>query len=393
MHQDRAPLEDKSHAAYALTTEKRDVGLVHDWLPLVAGAELVLREMVSVCPNSTVYTLFDFLNEAQRDFVAQGRPVVTSRLNRLPGVEKYYRLMLLSCTRAIEEFDLTKHDIVMSSSAALAKGVITSPDQAHIAYVHSPARYAWDLTHEYINGIGGPLAGLKRAYARRVMHQFRMWDLRTVTSVNTFVANSNFIRKRIWKTYRREAEVIYPPVDVRGFQPNFEPRDDYYVTVSRMVPYKRIPMIAQAFALRPNLRLKIVGTGPELAKVRDCLGPNVELMGHLPKAEMCEVLRGAKAFVFGAKEDFGIAPVEAQACGTPVIAFGEGGATETVRNLGSSGPTGLWYDQQTPEALARALDRFEAEGSEIRPEICRANAESFSTETFRLKMSELLGRF
>jgi glycosyltransferase involved in cell wall biosynthesis len=364
-----------------------DVAITHDWLVGIAGGERVVQQMAALFPRATLYTLFDFLSPAERAEISHGHPVRVSRLNRLPGVRRYYRSLLIACTRAVEEFDLSRHDLVLSSSAALAKGVLTGPGQLHVAYVHSPARYAWDMSHDYIASLD---SALKRHVARRVLHRFRLWDMRTPASVDHFIANSEFIRRRIWKVYRREAEVIHPPVDVARFTPGEGPRGGHYLTASRMVPYKRIPMIAAAFAQRPALRLRIVGDGPEMAAVRAAAGRNVEILGHLPQARMKQEMQAARAFVFAAREDFGIVPVEAQACGTPVIALGQGGTAETVRPLGMARPTGLWFHEQSVAGLVAALDRFEAEGAEIRPEDCRANALGFSAARFRRALAASL---
>lgn len=369
-----------------------NAAIVHDWFPAIAGGEKVAMHIASLFETAHIYTLFDFLSPEERAFVTSGHPITASALNRLPGVQKYYRYLVLAATREVERFDLSAHDVVISSTSAFAKGVITGPEQPHIAYIHSPPRYAWDLTHEYIGGLGGTLGGLKRAIAHRMMHKMRIWDLRTVPSVDHYVANSRFIAKRIWKLYRREAEVIHPPVDTDAFTVGEGARDDYYVTVSRLVGYKRIKMIAEAFTQRPNLRLKIIGDGPEAAAIRAIAGPNIELLGHLPGADMRREMQQAKAFVFAALEDFGISPVEAQACGTPVIALGVAGTAETVIPLGESNPTGVWFQEQTVPALLGAIDTFEAEGHTIRAEDCRAQAERFSTDRFLHAMTELTER-
>lgn len=374
-------------------TVSLDVAVVHDWMPVLVGGERVVEQIVGLCPNSTLYTLFDFLSEEERAIVAQGRPIHVSRLNSMPFVRKYYRYLLLPCTRAIEAFDVTRHDLVISSSAALAKGVITSPSQKHISYVHSPARYAWDLTHEYLASIGGAGASLKRWLAHRMMYRFRMWDMRTPQSVDCFVANSHFIRRRIWKAYRREAEVIYPSVDISAFTPGTAAeRGDHYLTVSRLVPYKRVAMIVEAFNHRPHLKIRVVGHGPEAATIRAMAGPNVEILGHLPFDVVRQEMRQAKAFISAAMEDFGISPVEAQASGTPVIALGLGGTAETIRPLGTARPTGIWFHEQTVESLLDAIDAFEAEGNAILAEDCRANAETFGPKRFRRELAALIGR-
>lgn len=368
---------------------EQNVAVVHDWLPTLAGGERVVMELLRAFPDSELYTLFDFLSPEERQTLTGGRPVHVSSLNRLPGVEKYYRYLLLQCTRAIETFDLTRYDIVVSSSAALAKGVLTSPGQPHIAYVHSPARYAWDLTHDYINGLGNALA---RHMAHRMMHQFRIWDMRTVAQVDHFVANSRFIRDRIWKVYRREAEVIYPPVDISAFVPGSEPREDYYFTASRMVPYKKIEMIAAAFRERPNLKLVIAGEGPEMARVKAAAGPNVTILGHVSFETLRSHMQRARAFIFAAREDFGIVPVEAQATGCPVIALGSGGTAETVRDLSMDQPTGAWFEEQTVASLLGALDRLEDQYDAVTSENCRENALRFSAERFHREMRDCVAR-
>lgn len=363
-----------------------DVAIVHDWMPGLAGGERVVGEMAKAFPGSTIYTLIDFLTPEERQLVTSGRPLHVSQLNGLPGVKKYYRYLVLAYTHAIERFDVTGHEIVLSSSAAFAKGVLTSPDQKHFAYVHSPARYAWDLTHEYIDSIGGIGGAIKRMVARRMMHKFRIWDQRTAPSVDYFIANSDFIRRRIYKVYRREADVIYPPVNTDDFTIPDTPRGEHFVTVSRMVPYKRIPLIVEAFAQRPDLTLHVVGDGPEMAAVRAAAGPNIKILGHLPFAEMRDQMQTARAFVFAAKEDFGIVPVEAQACGTPVIALGVAGTAETVVPLGRDAPTGLWFGEQTVESLTAALDQFVAEESQFSAETCRTNALRFSEDRFQQEL-------
>ncbi|WP_235937829.1 glycosyltransferase [Pseudoroseicyclus tamaricis] len=363
--------------------------MVHDWLPTIGGAERVVMELISAFPNSELYTLFDFLTDEERRMVTGGRPVHVSGLNKLPGVAKYYRYLLLQCSRAIENFDVMAYDAVISSSAALAKGVLTAPGQPHIAYVHSPARYAWDLTHDYINSLSNQLS---RHLAQRMMHKFRIWDMRTVAQVDQFVANSNFIRDRIWKAYRREAEVIYPPVDISAFVPGEGPREEYYFTASRMVPYKRIEMIAAAFRERPKLRLMIAGDGPEMARVRAAAGPNVTLLGHVTFEALRSHMQKARAFVFAAREDFGIVPVEAQAAGCPVIALGSGGTAETIRDLSMDRPTGAWFETQTVESLLSAIDKLEANYEVVTPENCRDNALRFSAERFRSEIRDCVAR-
>lgn len=370
-----------------------NVGIVHDWLPTVSGAERVVNQMAQLFPKAKIYTLFDFLTEEERFEVSQGHELVVSRLNRLPGARRYYRYLLNQCTRAIEEFNVSEHDVIVSSSAALAKGVLTSPEQPHIAYIHSPARYAWDLMHEYVDDLGGFAAGLKKRAAYRMMHKYRMWDIRTVPQVDHYVANSKFIQKRIWKTWRREAQVIYPPVDTSAFSLTTVPREDFYFTASRMVPYKRMQLIVEAFNERPNLKLVMAGEGPEMERIRAVAGPNVKLLGRTSFDDLRDHMNRARAFVFAAREDFGIVPVEAQASGCPVIALGHGGTAETVRDLGQDNPTGVWFHNQTVPDLLEAIDKMEANLDAFSPQACRDNALGFSADRFRRELADCVTGF
>lgn len=381
---------DPSMHAVNRINETLDVALVHDWLPVLGGAEKVVEQMVRVFPQATIYTLFDFLSPEERAQVSLGRPIETSRLNRWPGVEKYYRYLILQSTRAIEEFNVTHHDLVLSSSAALSKGVLTSPEQLHICYMHSPARYAWDLTHEYIGGIGGAGAWLKQKIAREMMYRFRLWDMRSTPQIDHLIANSEFIKKRIWKTYRREATVIYPPVDTDAFTISEKPREDFYFTASRMVPYKQIQLIVETFKERPDLRLIVSGDGPEMPRIQAAAGPNVTFLGHASFEVMRDHMQRAKAFVFAAKEDFGIVPVEAQACGTPVIALSHGGTAETVRGLADAQPTGVHFDEQTVPSLLKAIEALEANTSGFSEDSIAAHARSFASDRFRRELSEFV---
>ena len=367
------------------------VAIVHDWLPVLAGAEKVLKELLELYPDADVYTLFDFLTEA--DHKALGNPhITTSYLNKWPLVKKYYRNLILFCTQAIEDFDLSEYDLVISSSHTVAKGVITSPNQLHVSYVHSPARYAWDMMHHYLKE-AGLQKGMKAYIAKTILHKLRIWDYRTSNGVDYFIANSDFIKRRIWKVYRRESEVIYPPVDTARFHVHRE-KDDYYFAASRMVPYKKIALIAQAFALMPDKKLIIIGDGPEREKVERVTrnAPNITLLGAQPNDVLTEHMKRAKAFVFAAEEDFGIMPVEAQASGTPVIAYGAGGALETVidiRNDPHNG-TGMFFYEQTPECIKETVEEFSNQNNVIKIENCRTNAEKFSIEIFKEKIKRAI---
>ena len=369
------------------------VAVIHDWLPLIAGAERVLEQITKVYPNADIYTLFDFLDDEQRKTFGDCK-ITASYLNKWPKVEKYYRKLLPFCPMAIEDFDLSEYDLIISSSHAVAKGVITGAEQIHVSYVHSPTRYAWDLMHHYLKESNMD-RGIKGYIAKKILHKFRIWDYRTANGVDSFIANSNYIRKRIWKVYRREAEVIYPPVNVDLFEYS-DKKEDFYLTASRMVPYKRLDLIASAFALLPDHKLKIIGDGPEMAKIKAIAekSPNIELMGFQPTDILRDHMQRAKAFVFAAEEDFGIIPVEAQACGTPVVAYGAGGALETVIDYrdNKTKATGTFFERQTAECLADAIKRFDAVSSDIKYENCRKNAENFAPQKFRNHLEEVVNR-
>jgi len=354
------------------------VAIVHDWLVTYAGAERVLEQMIACFPQADIFSLVDFIED--RTFL-QGKHATTSFIQRLPLAKKKYRAYLPLMPLAIEQLDLSAYDLVISSSHAVAKGVLTGPDQVHISYVHSPIRYAWDLQHQYLEQ-SNLTRGLRSILARVVLHYIRNWDTRTSNSVDHFVANSQFIARRIKKVYQRNATVIFPPVDVQSFVVG-EQKEVFYLTASRMVPYKKIDLIVEAFSKMPDKRLVVIGDGPEMKTIRAKAGPNVEILGYQPFAVLHDHLRRAKAFVFAAEEDFGIAPVEAQACGTPVIAYGKGGVLETVRELGQPKPTGIFFREQTVPSVMAAVSEFEQHAQRFSSHDCRMNAERFSIATFR----------
>jgi hypothetical protein len=361
------------HAAHRVR-----VAIVHDWLVTYAGAERVLEQIVACFPDADLFALVDFLED--RSFI-RGKPVTTSFIQKLPKAKTKYRSYLPLMPLAIEQLDLSAYDLVISSSHAVAKGVLTGPDQVHVSYVHSPIRYAWDLQHQYLNE-SKLTAGPKSALARVILHYIRNWDVRTSNSVDSFVSNSDFIARRIKKVYQRDADVINPPVDVDAFSV-LEQKEDFYLTASRMVPYKKIDLIVEAFAKMPERRLVVIGDGPDMQKIRAKAASNVEIMGYQPFAVLRDRMRRAKAFVFAAEEDFGISVVEAQACGTPVIAYGKGGALETVSDASNPRPTGLFFDEQTTEAIIAAVENFDAQPGRFEPAHCRASAERFSAALFR----------
>jgi glycosyltransferase involved in cell wall biosynthesis len=369
------------------------VAIAHDWLVTLGGSELVLRELLRIFPDATVFTLIDKMPEPDRSFIGVARSR-TSFLDRLPGVASTYRRLLPLFPVAMSALDLGEFDLVISNSHAIAKGVRTRAHQLHLCYCLSPMRYAWDLRTQYLEETG--LARGVRGYAaNRVLDGLRRWDRATSTRVDSFITLSRYIADRIKRAYGRNATVIYPPVDVGYFdlEPGRRPGSgDYYFTMSRFVPYKRIDLIARAFAQLPERRLVIAGDGPDAAKVRAAAGPNVELVGRVERDRAKSLLGGARAFLFAAEEDFGIAPVEAQARGVPVIAYGRGGALETVRGLDDHAPTGVFFEQQSEAAIVDAVRRFEAGAGRIEPMACRANAERFAEHVFRTEFAAFVDR-
>jgi len=352
------------------------VAVVCDWLVVYAGAERVLEQILKLYPEADLFCLVDFLPNDRRDFILN-KKTNTSFIQNLPFAKTKYRSYLPFMPIAIEQLDVSAYDLVISSSHAVAKGILTGPNQIHISYVHSPMRYAWDLQYQYLKQ-AGLQRGLKSWLARAILHYMRMWDYRTANGVDHFIANSRFIAKRVKKVYGREATVIYPPVDVSAYT-LCEQKEDFYLTASRLVPYKRVDLIVEAFTAMPEKRLVVIGDGPEFGKIKKKAGSNVTLLGYQPFDVLRDKMQKAKAFVFAAEEDFGIIPVEAQACGTPVIAYGRGGALETV----IAGRTGLFFHQQTNSDIIKAVDDFQTEEKIFSPRECRENAERFSETTFR----------
>ncbi len=359
----------------------KKIAIVHDWLPVYAGAERVLEQILHVFPTADVFSLIDLVSGKDRAFL-QGKTVITSFLQKWKWVRRNYRKFLPVMPFAVEQFDLSEYDLIVSSSYAVAKGGVTGPGQLHVCYCHSPMRYAWDLQHQYLresklqHGASGILAKL-------LLHYMRQWDVLSSNRVDYFVANSHFIRERIHTIYRRPASVVYPPVDVEQFS-LCEIKNDYYLAASRLVPYKMVGVIIDAFNRMPERELRIIGAGPQYEEFKRRAGPNVKLLGHQPTQVLRRQLQGAAAYICAALEDFGILPVEAQACGTPVIAYGKGGVRESI----VPGKTGLFFQEQTADAIAETVSKFEEARSTFIPRIIRSHAEHFSVARFRMAIKD-----
>lgn len=358
------------------------VAVVHEWLVDFAGSERVLRDILEVLPQADLFALVD-RPDTELAAAIPRRAKRTSFLQRLPRVRRWLRYTLPLMPLAIKRLDVSAYDIVVSSSHAVAKGVRTTPGQLHISYVHTPMRYAWDLQEEYLRAAGlerGPLGWA----ARQVLGRLRQWDQRTARHVDVLLANSRNVARRIRNAYGREAEVIYPPVDVDSFASTAR-REDFYLTISRLEAYKRVDLLLEAFRRLPGQQLVVIGTGPELERLRAAAPSNVILLGRLSTAEVITHLEKARAFLFAGIEDFGIVIAEAQAAGTPVIAFRGGGAAEIV-----TAHTGLFFEEQTADAIVAAVKRYEKDRDQFRAIVCRSNAMRFDRARFRQRFREVL---
>ena len=356
------------------------IAIVHEWLDTWGGSELALSHLLAIFPTADLFALVDFMSAADHARLGS-RPVRTSFVQHLPFARTAFRRYLPLFPRAIERLDVAGYDVVLSSSHAVAKGVRTTPAQLHICYCYTPMRYAWDLQDQYLRQVGLD-RGLRGQVVRRLLSRLREWDRASSKRVDHFIAISHAVAERIRRCYGRDATVIYPPVPTTAPGATTH-RSDVYVTVSRLVPYKRIDVIVDAFRLLPDRELVVIGDGPERARIEGAAGANVRMLGQESDEVRDRWLAGSRAFVFAADEDFGIAPLEAQARGTPVIAFGRGGALETVRGLDDTSPTGVFFAEQTPEAVAAAVREFEANAGRIAAADCVANAARFSTDRFR----------
>ncbi|MCI1897999.1 MAG: glycosyltransferase family 4 protein [Enterobacter sp.] len=363
------------------------VAIVHEWFSSYAGSEKVVEQILRCYPEADLFAVCDFLKPKDRDFL-NNKKINTTFIQHLPFAAKKFQSYLPLMPLAIEQLDMSAYDVVISSSHAVSKGVITGPDQIHISYVHSPIRYAWDFQHQYLRE-SGLNKGIKGWLAKYLLHKIRIWDYRTAAGVNHFIGNSQFIVRRINKVYGRQANVIYPPVNTDKFEFS-ENKEDFYLAACRMVPYKRVDLIVSAFAKMPDKKLVVIGDGSEMEKIKQLATDNITLLGYQDDAALVDYMKRAKAYVFAAEEDFGISPVEAQASGTPVITYGKGGCLETVIPLGSEKPTGLFFFEQTADAICDAVNDFEKHHSDINSHDCREHALTFSEQRFRNEMSSFV---
>ena len=359
------------------------VAVVHDWLDAFGGAEQLLEQILTLYPEAELYLLADVMAAGPRAPFDRHR-IRTSFIQRLPFAHRHFRRYLPLMPLAIRQFDLSRYDLILSSSHCVAKGVKTRPGQLHLCYCHTPMRYIWDMERDYLHDHA--ITGVKAVLTRALFHRLRQWDVRN-QGVDRFIANSRFIAERIRACYDRDATVIYPPVAVEQFT-CCEEKDDYYVTASRLVSQKKIGLIVEAFARMPDRKLVVIGDGPCRNAIQRMAGANVTVTGHLPLAELKVHLQKARAFVFASLEDFGMVTVEAQACGTPVLAYGQGGSREIVRD----GETGIFFAEQSVVSIIEAVRCFEASRERFTPQACHQNAQRFSTAVFQEAYTDFVNR-
>lgn len=354
------------------------VAIVHDWLPYIGGAEQVIQSILEVFPGAILYTSI-YNKRRMGDFFA-GTEVRTSFLDKLPFARTKHGLYLSLMPYAFEQFDLRGFDLVLSSSTSCAKGVLTGTRTLHLCYCNTPMRYAWDFYFDYLYQSKNPM---RRGLIHLLMHRIRLWDAVSAARVDGFIANSRNVAARIQKHYRRDAEILYPPVRLPDPQSVPHGHGDYYLVLSRLVPYKRIDLAVEAFN-DLKLPLFIAGEGPEEKRLKGMAQDNIRFLGRVSDTEKHRLYAGCKGFVFPGEEDFGITPVEAQGFGKPVIAYGRGGALETV----ISGRTGLFFSQQSPEALRAAV--AQAEQTAFDPAEIMQHAASFSDRVFKQQLLKLI---
>lgn len=367
------------------TLDGKKIALVHDWLTTFGGAERVVALWSDHFPKAPLYT--SVYDEKTLGKIFPPDRVVPSNLQKLPGVIRYYRKLLGWMPQAFETFNLDDYDIVLSSSSSCAKGVLTPASTFHVSYIHSPMRYAWDLYHEYLLSSNA----LTRMAMKRMMPKIRQWDVSAANRVDLFLCNSYEVARRIRKVYRREAIVVPPPIETEHFTPE-NPEEgikkgtelgDRYLVLTRLVPYKRVDLAVKA-CTKASKPLDVVGSGPELKNLRSIAGPTVRFRGFLSDDEILESYRSCRAMLFPGFEDFGMTPLEAQSCGRPVLAYGKGGALETVKD----GLSGLFFQEQTTEAVLAAMEEFEERDWD--PKKIRIHAEGFSRKNHLKRLIEAI---
>jgi glycosyltransferase involved in cell wall biosynthesis len=326
------------------------IAIIHDWLVTNGGAEKVLKSMLELYPTADIFSIVDFLSLEDREEILNNRVVKTSFIQKLPFAKKYFRNYLFLFPKAIESFDLSSYSLIISSSWAFAKGVQKSSDQFHICYCYTPIRYVWDLQDTYTSNLNK----IKKFIVKLTLDYIAKWDIRTLDRVDFFIADSKFVQERILRIYGRSSIVIYPPVDIEKFKLNLL-KEDFYLTVSRLVSYKKIKLIVEAFNKMPDKKLVVIGEGVEYKEIKEVAKDNVEVLGYQSMDTIVYYMQRAKAFMYVAVEDFGIVTIEAMSCGTPVIALNQGGTKETVKDM----ITGIHFHNQDMDSIINAVEKFE----------------------------------
>ncbi len=357
------------------------IAVVHDWFNDIGGAEKVVREILLCYPDADVFSLIDFYDEQKREKYLLGKKAKVSFIQNIPFSKKFYRFLFPLFPKAIESLDLSAYDLIISSSSSVAKGIKKSESQLHICYCHSPVRYAWDLRQDYLSVMRNPVSKNLFNY---FLDRLKKWDLEANSRVDFFIANSFNVKNRIKNNYNREAEVIYPPVDISSFTITSQ-KENYYFTVSRLVAYKKTEQIIKAFAKLPHLKLVVAGDGPNRGKLKDIATSNVKILGYIPTDVLKEKIRNAKAFIANANEDFGITVVEAQACGTPIIVPCMGGYKETVNEK-----TGQFFEKQSITHIERAIEIFESEKKVYNKEDFESNIKRFDKSRFHIEFKAFI---
>lgn len=357
------------------------VAIVHDWFNEIGGAEKVVKELLVCYPDADLYCLFDFFNDQKRSKYLSNKQTKRTFIQYIPFAKKFYRFLFPFFPKAIEQLDLSGYDLIISSSYCVAKGVKKDKNQLHICYCHSPVRYAWDLKQDYLNEVK---ESLTRKLFSFLLERLKNWDKESTYRVDHFIANSQNVASRIQQNYNRTATVIYPPVDIDKFEPEHH-KSNYYITVSRLVSYKKTELLIKAFKELPHLKLLVAGAGPTKERLKRMAPENVELLGYIESNKLTQLIKGAKAFVAAANEDFGITIVEAQACGTPVIVPYLGGYKESVTNR-----TGLFFKDQTVESIKNALKEFETGRIIFDPQAFSENIQQFRKERFQEEVKRFI---
>lgn len=353
------------------------VALIHDWLTGMRGGEKCLEALLEIFPEADLYTLFIFKEKINEKIKRLN--IKTSFLQHLPGLRRFYRYFLPLFPIAIESFDLKGYDLIISISHCVAKGIIPMPDSFHLSYCLTPMRYVWDMERDYF--------GEKKGYKRPILHYLRLWDVSSSQRVDQFFAISRHVQQRIKKYYRRDSIVIYPPVDCDFFKPSYEPTpaEDYFLMVTALAPYKRVDIAIEAFN-RLGRKLIIIGDGQLLSPLKKIAKKNIEFMGWKKDEEVREYYQRCQAVIFPGEEDFGIVPLEAQACGKPIIAYGRGGVLETVIPYPQRESTGILFSSLHPKSLIESITLFETVKEHFQPEVIRKNALRFDKKRFREEM-------